>query len=163
MCGAGGVSVSLELTRTKERAKRRVRTVAGPAFCIAARMHFRPQLQVPAKAGKKHKSGEPISFSEETHFAIYKNRKIFFFKKNYSNFYNQYRRRRLDAGVTGCKNCCNFLGKNKNCKKNDRLLPQVLKMRVSAPDVKNLGVARSRGRYLLSGHIRRLDLAQPVS
>jgi hypothetical protein len=55
------------------------------------------------------------------------------------------------------------LGKNKNCKKNDRLLPQVLKMRVSDPDVKNLGIARSRGRYLLSGHIRRLDLAQPVS
>ena len=33
-------------------------------------------------------------------------------------------------------------------------------MRVSAPDVKNLGIVRSRGRYLLSGHIRRLDLAQ---
>jgi hypothetical protein len=55
-----------------------------------------------------------------------------------------------------------FWGKIKIAK-NDRLLPQVLKMRVSAPDVKNLGIARSRGRYLLSGHIRRLDLAQPVS
>ena len=128
MCGAGGVSVSLELTRTKERAKRRVRTVAGPAFCIAARMHFRPQLQVPAKAGKKHKSGEPISFSEETHFAIYKNRKKYFFQKELQQFLQPISPApRLDAGVTGCKNCCNFLGKNKNCKKTIGYCPRSLK------------------------------------
>jgi hypothetical protein len=29
--------------------------------------------------------------------------------------------RLLDAGVTGCKNCCNFLGKNKNCKKRSAI------------------------------------------
>ena len=78
----------LELTRTKERAKRRVRTFAGPAFCIAARMHFRPQLQVPAKAGKKHKSGEPISFSEENHFAIFHKKQVSKYRENYCNFKN---------------------------------------------------------------------------
>jgi len=108
----------LELTRTKERAKRRVRTVGGPAFCIAARMHFRPQQQFPAKADKKHKPGEPISFSEENHFAICKIRKLLFFQKELQQFLQPITPAPSNStpALLAVKIAVFCLGKDKNCK-----------------------------------------------